>query len=216
MRTTTAVLGVLLTVLLLSACARHTTGSTPEVAPATATEPPALEPAPAPAPATPTPAPAPVTAAEPPALEPLPAPVPVAPAPVAAPAPPPISPIVDPTLESAASLAKNNQPDQARRVYLALLNRTNVSRSTIAAAAKGLYQLGAFADAVEAFRNLGVFQRGEEDLRYYNAVSLFESGHYDDAKKELACALPYIQVTSDVARYRDKIQQMPSPQAMKR
>lgn len=113
------------------------------------------------------------------------------------------------------SLAANNQTDQARRVYKALLNTTNVSRQTIAAAAKGLYRIGAFADAVEAFRNLGTFQRGEEDLRYYNAVALFETGHYEDAKKELACALPYIQVTSDVARYRDKIQKMGSPQAMK-
>jgi tetratricopeptide (TPR) repeat protein len=185
--------------VLLSACAHHKT--TTDVVPA-------AQPAPAPA----------TAAAEPPALEPLPAPVP---APVSAPPapvvvmPPPPPPIIDPTLDQAASLATNNQPDQARRVYLALLNQANVSRQTIAAAARGLYRLGAFADAVEAFRNLGTFNRGEEDLRYYNAVSLFEIGHYDDAKKELACALPYIEVTSDVARYRDKIQKMGSPQAMK-
>jgi len=91
-----------------------------------------------------------------------------------------------------------------------------VSRATIAASAQGLYRLGDYPDAVEAFRNLGTFSRGEEDLRYYKAVSLFETGRYADAKKELACALPYIQITSDVARYRDKIQKMPSPQAMKR
>ena len=147
------------------------------------------------------PAPAPVTVVvEPPepALQPQPMPaiVPATPTPVVtAPLPPPV---IDPTLDQAASLATNNQPDQARRVYLALLNQANVSRQTIAAAARGLYRLGAFADAVEAFRNLGTFNRGEEDLRYYNAVSLFETGHYDDAKKELACALPYIEVTSDV------------------
>jgi tetratricopeptide (TPR) repeat protein len=160
-------------------------------------------------------APAPV---EPPALEPAPAPVPVTPAPVVeAPAPAPVlPPIINPTLEQAVSLAENGQPDQARRVYLALLNSTSVPRATIAAGAKGLYRLGAYADAVDAFRNLGTFIHGEEDLRYYNAVSLFETGHYDDAKKELACALPYIQITPDVSRYRDKIQQMGSPQAMKR
>ena len=117
---------------------------------------------------------------------------------------------------SANPLAANGQRDQARRVYLALLKTANVSRATIAASAQGLYRLGDYADAVEAFRNLGTFSRGEEDLRYYNAVSLFETGRYADAKKELACALPYIQITSDVARYRDKIEQMPSPQAMKR
>jgi tetratricopeptide (TPR) repeat protein len=143
----------------------------------------------------------------------MPAPVPTLPNTIVVPPPPP--PVIDPTLDQAASLATNNQPDQARRVYLALLNQANVSRQTIAAAARGLYRLGAFADAVEAFRNLGTFNRGEEDLRYYNAVSLFETGHYDDAKKELACALPYIEVTGDVARYRDKIQKMGSPQAMK-
>jgi hypothetical protein len=194
MRRNAAAVGVVLGVLL-SACAHHKTITdvAPPVAPAPATaavEPPAIEPQPA------------VT----------PAPVPVPAAIVAPPLPPPV---IDPTLDQAASLATNNQPDQARRVYLALLNQANVSRQTIAAAARGLYRLGAFADAVEAFRNLGTFNRGEEDLRYYNAVSLFETGHYDDAKKELACALPYIEVTSDVARYRDKIQKMGSPQAMK-
>jgi hypothetical protein len=197
MKRNATVAGVVLG-MMLSACAHHKTISD--------TAPP------------PEPAPAPVTASvEPPALEPLPAPVP-------APEPRPTLPntivvpppaIIDPTLDQAASLATNNQPDQARRVYLALLNQANVSRQTIAEAARGLYRLGAFADAVEAFRNLGIFNRGEEDLRYYNAVSLFEIGHYEDAKKELACALPYIQITSDVARYRDKIQKMGSPQAMK-
>jgi hypothetical protein len=197
MKRNATVAGVVLG-MMLSACAHNKT--TTDTAP------------------TPEPAPAPATASvEPPALEPLPAPVP-------APEPRPTLPntivvpppaIIDPTLDQAASLATNNQPDQARRVYLALLNQANVSRQTIAEAARGLYRLGAFADAVEAFRNLGIFNRGEEDLRYYNAVSLFEIGHYEDAKKELACALPYIQITSDVARYRDKIQKMGSPQAMK-
>jgi hypothetical protein len=197
MKRNATVAGVVLG-MMLSACAHHKT--TTDTAP------------------TPEPAPAPATASvEPPALEPLPAPVP-------APEPRPTLPntivvpppaIIDPTLDQATSLATNNQPDQARRVYLALLNQANVSRQTIAEAARGLYRLGAFADAVEAFRNLGIFNRGEEDLRYYNAVSLFEIGHYEDAKKELACALPYIQITSDVARYRDKIQKMGSPQAMK-
>lgn len=196
MRRNAAVAGVLLGVLL-SACAHHKT--TTDVVPA---------PQPTPAPA------AAVVEPPEPALQPQPMPSIVPPpTPVVAPSTPP--PVIDPTLDQAASLAANGQPGQARRVYLALLNQANVSRQTIAAAARGLYRIGAFADAVEAFRNLGTFNRGEEDLRYYNAVSLFEIGHYDDAKKELACALPYIDVTSDVARYRDKIQKMGSPQAMK-
>lgn len=215
MRTTAAVMSVLSTVLLLSACARHAAviEPAPAVAPApqpvATPEPPALEPLPAPAPVTPAPVEVAPASAEPPALEPLPAPAPVVTAPV-------LPPILNPTLEQAASLAENGQPEQARRVYLALLNSTNVPRATIASAAQGLYRLGAYADAVEAFRNLGTFVPGEADLRYYNAVSLFETGHYDDAKKELACALPYIQITSEVSRYRDKIQMMGSPQAMKK
>jgi Flp pilus assembly protein TadD len=136
------------------------------------------------------------------------------PAPVAAPPEPAL--IIDPTLEQASALAANGQIDRARRVYLALLNGAALSRATIAEAAKGLYRLGAFSDAVEAFGKLGSFARGEEDLRYYNAVSLFETGHYDAARNELACALPYIQITSDVDRYRDKIQRIAGPQAMKR
>jgi hypothetical protein len=186
-------MSILSTVLLLSACARHKTviEPAPVVAPVPQTVPPSN------------------AVVEPPALEPLPAP-----APVPTPAAPP--PIIDPTLEQAASLAANGQPDQARRVYLALLNAANTSRATIAASAQGLYRLGDYADAVEAFRNLGTFAPSESDLRYYNAVSLFETGRYAEAKKELACALPYIQITADVARYRDKIQKMPSPQAMKR
>jgi len=200
MRRNAAVAGVILGAIL-AACAHNKT--TTDAAPA---------PQPAPAPS----AVATTTAVEPPepALQPQPMPSVVPPpTPVVEPQTPP--PIIDPTLDQAASLAANGQTDQARRVYLALLNQANVSRQTIAAAARGLYRIGAFADAVEAFRNLGTFNRGEEDLRYYNAVSLFETGHYDDAKKELACALPYIDITSDVARYRDKIQKMSSPQAMK-
>ena len=196
MRTTAAVISVLSTVFLLSACARHRA---------------VIEPAPAVAPVPQAPAPA--SAMTPPVLEraPVPAPAPVSPATV-----PPPPPLIDPTLDQAASLAANGQPDQARRVYLALLNAANVSRATIAASAQGLYRLSDYAGAVEAFRNLGTFARGEEDLRYYNAVSLFETGRYADAKKELACALPYIEITSDVARYRDKIQAMPNRRAMNR
>ncbi|HEV7573688.1 MAG TPA: hypothetical protein VGQ21_19510, partial [Thermoanaerobaculia bacterium] len=119
MRRNAAVAGFLLG-LILSACAHHKT--------TTDTAPP-----PEPAPAT--------ASVEPPALEPLPAttPAPVpAPAPTVAPSSPP--PVIDPTLDQAASLAMNNQPDQARRVYLALLNQANVSRQTIAEAARGLYR----------------------------------------------------------------------------
>ena len=66
---------------------------------------------------------------------------------------------------------------------------------------------GDYSDAVRAFQRVGNLSRGEEDLRYYKAVSLYETGRYDDARKELACALPYIPLTEDVSRYRTKIEQ---------
>jgi hypothetical protein len=50
-------------------------------------------------------------------------------------------------------------------------------------------------ESVRAFTRLGAFNRGEDDLRYYYAVSLFEIGKYDDAKQELAAALPNLQRT---------------------
>ncbi len=78
---------------------------------------------------------------------------------------------------------------------------------TVAAVATGLYRTGDFTDALRAFQRLGTFGRGEEDLRYYKAVALYETGRYDEAKKELACALPYLQMSDEVLRYRAKIEQ---------
>jgi hypothetical protein len=48
--------------------------------------------------------------------------------------------------------------------------------------------------------------RGEEQYHYYFAVALYETGRYAQAKRELAASIPYITVTSDVARYRAKIE----------
>ena len=59
---------------------------------------------------------------------------------------------------------------------------------------------------MQGFRKFGTFAKGEEDLRYYHAVALYETGEYVAAQKELACALPFIQVTDDVSRYRVKIE----------
>jgi hypothetical protein len=119
------------------------------------------------------------------------------------------------SLRQADSAAANGQVADASRIYAQLASTPGVSREAVAAAAAGLYRTGDFASAVKAFQRLGTFARGEEDLRYYNAVALFETGHYDQAKKELACALPFIQVNEDVARYRVKIEQMAAQQAMR-
>ncbi len=117
------------------------------------------------------------------------------------------------SLREADALASAGKTDQANDIYNAIVSSEGVPREIVAEAAVGLYRTSAFRDAVSAFRKLAPYARGEADLRYYNAVSLYETGHYDDARREIACALPYIEVTSDVIRYREKIEQAPSHQA---
>jgi hypothetical protein len=110
-------------------------------------------------------------------------------------------------LRRAEALASSGQIDEAKTTYLRLLSAPDASRDTVAAAATGLYRTGDYTDTLRALQKLGTFLRGEEDLRFYKAVALYEMGRYDEAKKELACALPYIQMTDDVSRYRMKIEQ---------
>ena len=119
------------------------------------------------------------------------------------------------TLQQADAYALNNRPSQANEIYTALVSSQGAPREIAAEAAVGLYRTGDYRGAANAFRRLAPYARGEEDLRYYNAVALYESGNYVDAKRELACALPYIQVTDEVTRYQNKIEQSPSRQAMR-
>ena len=109
-------------------------------------------------------------------------------------------------LRTAEAAAGNGKVEEAVRLYSGLANSTGAPREVLAEAAVGLYRTGAFREAVQAFRRFGTFARGEEDLRYYHAVALYETGAYVEAQKELACALPFIQVTEDVTRYRTKIE----------
>ena len=115
---------------------------------------------------------------------------------------------VEATLRQAGRLAASGTTDQASDLYVRVVGAPNASRDALGAAATGLYRIGDFPAAVRAFARLGSFLRGEEDLRYYDAVCLFETGQYEQARIELSCALPYIQVTEDVARYRAKIERM--------
>ncbi len=117
------------------------------------------------------------------------------------------------SLRQADAMAATGKTDQANDIYNTVVTSSDVPREILAEAAVGLYRTGAFRSAANAFRKLIPYARGEEDLRYYNAVSLYETGEYDEAKKELACALPYIQVTADVTRYRQKIENTASRQA---
>jgi tetratricopeptide (TPR) repeat protein len=96
--------------------------------------------------------------------------------------------------------------NDARRGYRELLGAPGLDRETLIRIAEGLYRARDFASALTAFNRVGTLRRGEEAYRYYIAVALYETGDIARAKKELAAALPYIEVTPDVARYRTKIE----------
>jgi tetratricopeptide (TPR) repeat protein len=108
-------------------------------------------------------------------------------------------------LRQAEALADNGEFEESRGIYQRLVS--SAPREIVAVAAVGLYRIGSYREAVDAFQRLGAFARGEEDLHYYFAVSLYEAGQYDAARRELACALPFIEVSDEVARYRLKIEQ---------
>ncbi|HYH09452.1 MAG TPA: hypothetical protein VEK11_20565 [Thermoanaerobaculia bacterium] len=120
------------------------------------------------------------------------------------------------SLRQAEAFASNALVDDANEIYSRLANSENVPREVVAEAAVGLYRTGAFRESVRAFGRLSTFQRGEEDLRYYHAVALYEIGEYAAAQKELACALPFIQITDEVTRYRTKIEQTAAQQAARK
>jgi tetratricopeptide (TPR) repeat protein len=110
-------------------------------------------------------------------------------------------------LRQAEALADEGQSMEAVRLWESLVDAPDAQREVLIAAAIGLYRIGAYRQAVAAFDRLGTLGRGEEDLRYYHAVVLYEVGRFDEARRELACALPFIQATEDVERYRLKINQ---------
>lgn len=112
-----------------------------------------------------------------------------------------------PSLRRARDLAERGELGRAAEIYVSVAESPAAPREAVVEAAAGLYRVSAWREAVAAFRRLTPFARGEEDLRYYFAVSLYESGAYRDAQNELSCALPYLEITDDVVRYRWKIEQ---------
>lgn len=101
-------------------------------------------------------------------------------------------------------LAANNLLD-ARVVYRELIE-TNLDRANLLAVAEGSYRARDFATTVRALDRVGTLNKGEEPYRYYLAVALYETGQYRRAKRELAAALPFIEINESVARYRAKIE----------
>jgi thioredoxin-like negative regulator of GroEL len=116
-------------------------------------------------------------------------------------------------LRDADVFAVDGELREANDIYIGLVNREGVAREVMIEAAIGLYRTGAFRAAAEAFQKLAPFRRGEEDVRFYFAVVLYETGVFEAAHHELSCALLFIQVTDDVARYRQKIELMAQRQA---
>lgn len=168
---------------------------------------------PTPAPVKPTPEPV-----KPPPVPVKPTPAPVKPTPAAVkPTPTPTAPAKPTpapakTINVKARLAdgeralQRNALAEARPIYRELLEASGIDHPTMLLIAEGSYRARDFAGTVRAFERAGTLNRGEEPYRYYLAVAMYETGDYHGAKRELAGALPYIEVTADVARYRVKIE----------
>lgn len=119
----------------------------------------------------------------------------------AQPEPPPASTLADAEKAIAAGdLAK------ARTIYTTLLDAPQVAHGDLLKIGEGLYRVRDFPSAARVFARVGTFQKGEESDRYYYAVALYETGQREAAKRELAAALPHIEITPDVAQYRSKIE----------
>jgi hypothetical protein len=164
-----------------------------------------------PQPETPTPrAPQPVPQPAPPpkqeTIRPQPQPAVVVPVPVPVPAPQAAAKNADSSLAEAQRAIDNGDVGHARTIYNALLNGAPLPHAASLRLAEGLYRVRDFAGATRAFQHAGTIGRGEEGYHYYYAVALYESGRYAEAKRELTASLPFIAVTTDVARYRAKIE----------
>lgn len=95
---------------------------------------------------------------------------------------------------------------KARQIYTTMLDTPQIAHGDLLKIGEGLYRVRDFGGASRAFARAGTFEKGEEADRYYYAVALYETGQRDAAKRELAAALPHIELTPDVAQYRAKIQ----------
>lgn len=109
-------------------------------------------------------------------------------------------------LATAERLLSENNLIAPRAIYRGLLDAAILDHATILAIGEGLYRAQDFTGAVRAFERAGTVRSGEERYRYYLAVALYETGNYAKAKRELAAALPHIEITPSVNRYRAKIE----------
>jgi tetratricopeptide (TPR) repeat protein len=136
----------------------------------------------------------------------VPAAVPQPTVPAPQPAPSPAVGNIDTALADAQRAIDGGDIDRARSIYNELAAAPSLSHTIALRVAEGLYRVRAFAGAAKAFARAGAIGRGEEGYHYYYAVALYETGRYGNAKRELAAAMPYIEVTPEVTRYRAKIE----------
>lgn len=113
---------------------------------------------------------------------------------------------VDSRLDDAARALKAGDIPHAAAIYDALLNEPALDHTAALRLGEGLNATHDFAKAVRAFQKAGAIGAGEERYHYSYAVALYETGHYGDAKRELAAAIPHVTMTEDVAAYRTKIE----------
>ena len=107
---------------------------------------------------------------------------------------------------AAADQALNrNDLATARKIYEQIAAQPGLNHATLIHLGEQSYRARDFATAARAFSRSG-FNTNEAPYRYYYAVALYETGQSAAAKRELSQALPYIEVTPDVAAYRTKIE----------
>ncbi|HVG24030.1 MAG TPA: hypothetical protein VND45_07740 [Thermoanaerobaculia bacterium] len=128
------------------------------------------------------------------------------PAPKPQPAQPQRSIDVNAQLAAAERALTAAKIDDARRIYRELLTLPALDHGTLIRIGEGLYRARDFASVLTAFDRAGTLRYGEEPYRYYVAVAAYESRQFERARRELAAALPWIEITPDVQRYRVKIE----------
>lgn len=126
-----------------------------------------------------------------------------APATTKPPAPKPVPTAAD--FAAAEKALAAGELAEAQRVYRRLV-ALSLTHAEALRVAEGFYRARDFAGVLRAFDKAGTLARGEEPYRYYRAVALYETGQIAAAKKELAAALPFIQLTPDVTANRRKIE----------
>ncbi|HEX7151202.1 MAG TPA: hypothetical protein VF618_06920 [Thermoanaerobaculia bacterium] len=122
------------------------------------------------------------------------------------PAPQPRAVDVRTRLAEGERLLGRNELTEARAIYRELIAVSSLDHATLLRIAEGAYRARDFETTVRAFGRAGTLRAQEQPYRYYLAVALYETGNYAAAKRELTAALPHIEVTPDVARYKAKIE----------